>query len=156
MNISDAAMAFFDACETGKGWDGCAQYCAPDATFSCQSTALADTHTLEAYAEWMKGLLVPLPDFPAADPRVLSVAALSHEGGLAWSTALAAGTDLLEHGEGAVAALGSGYGQVSGTSAAAARPSPWKRSRYSASSSTRARSRILMAQRRPRRSCDAR
>lgn len=62
MSISDAAMAFFDACETGKGWDGCAQYCAPDATFSCQSTALTDTHTLEAYAEWMKGLLVPLPD----------------------------------------------------------------------------------------------
>ena len=62
MSISDTARAFFDACETGKGWEGCEQYCAPDATFSCQSQALADTHTLEAYAEWMKGLLVPLPD----------------------------------------------------------------------------------------------
>ena len=40
----------------------CSQYCAPDASFSCQSDALAETHTLEAYAEWMKGLLVPLPD----------------------------------------------------------------------------------------------
>ncbi|MCA8923846.1 MAG: S8 family serine peptidase, partial [Planctomycetes bacterium] len=42
--------------------------------------------------------------YPAADPRVLSVGALAHDGGLAWSTALAPATDLLEHGEGAVAA----------------------------------------------------
>jgi predicted ester cyclase len=35
---------------------------APDATFACQSGALADTHTLEAYTEWMKGLLGPIPD----------------------------------------------------------------------------------------------
>ena len=62
MSISDTAMAFFDACETGKGWADCAQYCAPEASFSCQSQALAETHTLEAYTEWMKGLLVPLPD----------------------------------------------------------------------------------------------
>ena len=62
MNMSDTAMSFFDACETGKGWAECAQYCASDASFSCQSQVLADTHTLEAYAEWMKGLLVPLPD----------------------------------------------------------------------------------------------
>ena len=62
MSIMDTAKTFFDACETGKGWAECAQYCAPDATFSCQSQALADTHTLEAYTEWMKGLLVPLPD----------------------------------------------------------------------------------------------
>ena len=55
MSIVDTAKSFFDACETGKGWTECAQYCAPDATFSCQSQALADTHTLEAYSEWMKG-----------------------------------------------------------------------------------------------------
>ena len=62
MSISDTAMACFDACETGKGWAECSQYCVPDASFSCQSGALADTHTLEAYTEWMKGLLEPLPD----------------------------------------------------------------------------------------------
>ena len=62
MTIMDTVKSFFDACETGKGWAECAQYCAPDATFSCQSKALADTHTLEAYTEWMKGLLTPLPD----------------------------------------------------------------------------------------------
>ena len=62
MEILDTANAFFEACETGKGWEECAQYCAPGATFSCQSDALAQTHTVEAYAEWMKGLLVPLAD----------------------------------------------------------------------------------------------
>ena len=62
MSMMETAKTFFDACETGKGWVDCAQYCAPDATFSCQSQALADTNTLEAYTEWMKGLLVPLPD----------------------------------------------------------------------------------------------
>ena len=62
MSINDTAKVFFDACETGKGWAECAQYCSPDATFSCQSQALAETHTVEAYTEWMKGLLVPLPD----------------------------------------------------------------------------------------------
>ena len=62
MSIVDTAKSFFDACETGKGWAECAQYCAPEATFSCQSQGLAETHTLEAYTEWMKGLLVPLPD----------------------------------------------------------------------------------------------
>ena len=62
MSMIETATAFFDACETGKGWDGCRQYCEPGATFSCQSVALADTNTLEAYADWMKGLLTPLPD----------------------------------------------------------------------------------------------
>ncbi|MEM7406035.1 MAG: nuclear transport factor 2 family protein [Pseudomonadota bacterium] len=62
MSITEAARAFFEACETGQGWAGCSPYCKPGATFSCQSGALADTNTVEAYAEWMKGLLVPLPD----------------------------------------------------------------------------------------------
>jgi len=26
-NITETAAAFFDACETGKGWAQCAQYC---------------------------------------------------------------------------------------------------------------------------------
>ncbi|MEM7250469.1 MAG: ester cyclase [Pseudomonadota bacterium] len=56
------AKNFFDACETGKGWKGCAEYCLPEATFSCQSVALAEIGTLEGYAEWMKNLLTPIPD----------------------------------------------------------------------------------------------
>jgi len=62
MSIINDAKTFFEACETGKGWAGCAQYCEQDATFSCQSEVLAETHTLEGYADWMKGLLTPLPD----------------------------------------------------------------------------------------------
>ena len=45
--IRDPAEAFFDACETGKGWAGCAPFCHDG---------------LEAYTEWMKNLLTPLPD----------------------------------------------------------------------------------------------
>lgn len=62
MSITDTARDFFDACETGKGWATCSAWCHPDASFACQSDALADTTTLEAYTEWMKGLLTPLPD----------------------------------------------------------------------------------------------
>ena len=62
MSNSVTAKQFFDACETGKGWDACKEYCHPQATFSCQSGALADTDTLEGYCEWMKNLLTPIPD----------------------------------------------------------------------------------------------
>ena len=58
----EVARAFFDACETGKGWDVCQQYCTPNATFSAQAEPLADVQTLQQYTEWMKGLLTPLPD----------------------------------------------------------------------------------------------
>ena len=56
------ARRFFDACETGKGWDGCREYCDPQASFSCQSGALAEIDTLAGYCEWMKDLLTPIPD----------------------------------------------------------------------------------------------
>lgn len=62
MTRNDAAHAFFEACETGKGWQACQSWCHAGATFSCQADALADTRTLEAYTEWMKGLLTPIPD----------------------------------------------------------------------------------------------
>ena len=60
--MRDTAMSFFDACETGRGWEACSAYCHGDATFSAQAGALADVDTLEAYTEWMKGLLGPVPD----------------------------------------------------------------------------------------------
>jgi predicted ester cyclase len=62
MTMSDTARDFFEACETGKGWDGCAQYCHDDATFSAQADALAEVDTLEGYANWMAGLFTPVPD----------------------------------------------------------------------------------------------
>ncbi|MFC3616090.1 ester cyclase [Lutimaribacter marinistellae] len=62
MSLFDTAHAFFEACETGKGWDGCKSFCHDEATFSCQADTLADTKSLADYAEWMKGLLTPVPD----------------------------------------------------------------------------------------------
>ena len=62
MTMLETARKFFEACETGKGWDGCKSYCTPDATFSAQSTPLLETKTLSAYADWMKGMFTPFPD----------------------------------------------------------------------------------------------
>lgn len=60
--IKDVAERFFDACETGQGWDRCKEYCHPGATFSAQAGALTGVDTLEAYTDWMKGLFTPVPD----------------------------------------------------------------------------------------------
>jgi predicted ester cyclase len=60
--ITETAQRFFEACETGKGWAGCQPFCTPEATFAAQAEPLADVRTLQAYAEWMKGLLVFIPD----------------------------------------------------------------------------------------------
>jgi predicted ester cyclase len=61
-DITTVARQFFEACETGKGWDGCRAYCTPDATFSAQAEPLAEVRTLEGYSNWMKGLLTFMPD----------------------------------------------------------------------------------------------
>ncbi len=60
-NLEQAKM-FFEACETGKGWEACKPYCHPGATFSAQTGALADIDTLEGYTEWMKGLFTTITD----------------------------------------------------------------------------------------------
>ena len=62
MSMSEAAMAFVDACDTGKGWEVCKEWCTDGATFSCQADALAEITTLEGYVEWAEGLLTPVPD----------------------------------------------------------------------------------------------
>jgi len=62
MSIRDTARAFFEACETGKGWATCAQYCNADASFSCQADALAEITSLKGYTDWMRDLLGPIPD----------------------------------------------------------------------------------------------
>lgn len=61
-DMEQTARAFFDAVEKGKGWEVCQAFCKPDATFTCQADALADVRTLQAYADWMKGLFGPIPD----------------------------------------------------------------------------------------------
>ena len=60
--ILEQARSFFDACETGKGWEDCKAYCHPEATFSAQAEALSGIATVEGYCEWMKGMLTPIPD----------------------------------------------------------------------------------------------
>ena len=62
MNIEQTARSFFEACETGGGWEACKAYCHEDAGFACQADALAQTRSLAQYADWMKGLLSPIPD----------------------------------------------------------------------------------------------
>ena len=62
MSSIEETEQFFDACETGKGWEACQQYCQPQATFSAQADALDGVDTVEAYTEWMKGLLTPVAD----------------------------------------------------------------------------------------------
>ena len=61
-DISSRAKLFFEACETGKGWEGCKPYCHPNASFSSQTGALSGISTLEGYCEWMKNLFIPIPD----------------------------------------------------------------------------------------------
>jgi hypothetical protein len=58
----NSAQQFFEACETGKGWETCSAFCHPGATFSSQTSALSDISTLEGYCEWMENLFTPIPD----------------------------------------------------------------------------------------------
>jgi steroid delta-isomerase-like uncharacterized protein len=80
-SITDTARAFFEALDTGQGWEACSTYCTPDASFDAQAEPLAEIHTLAEYAEWMKGMMAIAPDgryemkFFAADPERESVAA---------------------------------------------------------------------------------
>ena len=61
-DLSNIATDFFDACETGKGWDVCKAFCHDNASFSCQADALASVTTLSAYCDWMKGMFGPVPN----------------------------------------------------------------------------------------------
>ena len=60
--IEQTARDFFEACETGGGWAACRPCCHDDSGFACQADALAGAATLADYAEWMKGMLGPIPD----------------------------------------------------------------------------------------------
>ena len=53
MDTLTVARAFFDACDFGKGWDGCKQFCHPDASFETEAETLANIDTLAIYCDWM-------------------------------------------------------------------------------------------------------
>ncbi len=61
-SITEIAEKFFIACDEGKGWEGCKEYCTPDATFAVQAEPLADIENLAQYTDWMQGLFTILPD----------------------------------------------------------------------------------------------
>ena len=61
-SITSLAEAFFDACETGKGWEACSAYCRSDAAFSSQAEPLLEVTTLAQYTDWMKGMMTVFPD----------------------------------------------------------------------------------------------
>ncbi len=60
--ITAIAGKFFEACEAGKGWEGCKAYCKPEATFSAQAEPLLGVKTLQEYSDWMKGMMTVVPD----------------------------------------------------------------------------------------------
>lgn len=60
--MRQTAEQFFNACESGKGWDVTRQYCHADATFSAQADALTGVDTVAAYSDWMKGIYTTMPD----------------------------------------------------------------------------------------------
>ena len=61
-DIKGIASSFFEACETGKGWDVCKDYCLENASFSCHAEPLLEVRTIETYADWMQGVCSILPD----------------------------------------------------------------------------------------------
>ena len=52
MNELETCKRFFDACETGKGWDVCQQYCLYNSSFEAQCGPLAEIKTVEDYDNW--------------------------------------------------------------------------------------------------------
>ena len=60
--LTNTAMSFFEACDTGKGWLACKEYCAPNATFSSQAEPLLEINTLQDYCDWMTSLMKITPD----------------------------------------------------------------------------------------------
>ena len=106
MTITETAWEFFEACESGKGGEVCKAWCHDGAPFSCQAGALGEVTTVAGYADWMKGILGPLPDgryelkaFSADEERnTVTAAAVFHgthtgEGGPIPPTGKAAATD---------------------------------------------------------------
>ena len=61
-DIKGIASSFFEACETGKGWDVCKSYCLENASFSSHAEPLLEVTTIQGYADWMQGVCGLMPD----------------------------------------------------------------------------------------------
>jgi len=62
MSIREVAQQFQEACDGGRGWDVCREWCHDDATFACQCDALGEIQTLADYVGWAAGLFGPMPE----------------------------------------------------------------------------------------------
>ena len=60
--MMEIAKKFFETCESGKGWEGCAKYCNKEASFAAQNKALETIDTLEGYTDWMRTFLEQVSD----------------------------------------------------------------------------------------------
>jgi len=60
--LKQVATQFFNACESGKGWVGCQEFCHASATFSSQTDSLQGVETLEGYTNWLQGIYTPAPN----------------------------------------------------------------------------------------------
>ena len=56
MSAFEQATAFFHACESLQGWDGCHSYVAEIASFKAQCEPLVNITTVQDYCEWMADL----------------------------------------------------------------------------------------------------
>jgi len=56
MNAYNNALAFFNACESLEGHDGCKPYMADNSTFEAQAEPVAHIKSLAEYVDWMRDL----------------------------------------------------------------------------------------------------
>ena len=53
MSALDTASNFFHACEGLRGWDGCKEFVAENASFKAQCEPLTEIDSVEGYCNWM-------------------------------------------------------------------------------------------------------
>lgn len=94
MTMAETAREFMEACDMGKGWEVCSQFCTPEASFSVQAEALVGVNSLEDYVEWAKGLLTPIPNASCT----LRSFAIDEERGMVSAYAVFSGTHTGEGG----------------------------------------------------------
>ena len=61
-DLRTTALNFFEACESGQGWQACRPYCHDDAAFSVQAESLAAYKDVSGYSDHMPELMITLPD----------------------------------------------------------------------------------------------
>ena len=85
-SIRETAEQFFDACETGKGWEGCQAYCHEGATFSFDGASDVAGVTPQDGQRLFSFPTIPLtlsawvkPDAAAASREFATIVARTHE-----------------------------------------------------------------------------